>query len=112
MGMLTTAPIDEAAIGNAVQRIEEDGFAVIPRVLDEAESNRVLERLWSAAQESDRRGLATYAEGLDPNASNVRVWNLIDLDPVFAELIAHPVADAIVTGVLGADYIISHASAM
>ena len=31
---------------------------------------------------------------LDPNAGNVRVFNLIDLDPLFGELIAHPVADA------------------
>ena len=111
MGILTTATVDEATIAEAVNRVAEDGFAVIPGVFDEAEANRVLERLWSAAKESDRRGLATYAEGLDPNANNVRVWNLIDLDPVFAELIAHPVAAAVVTGVLGADYIISNFTA-
>src|SRR5207248_1137530 len=35
----------------------------------------------------------------------------IDLDPVFAALIAHPVADAVVSGVLGADYIISNFTA-
>ena len=33
------------------------------------------------------------------------------LDPVFAELIPHPVADAVVTGVLGADYIVSNFTA-
>jgi ectoine hydroxylase-related dioxygenase (phytanoyl-CoA dioxygenase family) len=102
---------NEAAIGDAVRHIDQHGYAVIPDVLDAAEAARVLERLWQAAEESERRGLATYAEGLDPNCSNVRVWNLIDLDPVFADLIAHPVADRIVSAVLGADYIISNFTA-
>ena len=48
---------------------------------------------------------------LDPNAANVRVFNLIDLDPLFGELIAHPVADAIVGGLLGEDYIVSNFTA-
>jgi hypothetical protein len=102
---------DDAVVADAARDIAEQGFAVIPDVLDAAESARIVERLWAAAEESDRRGLATYAEGLDPNASNVRVWNLIDLDPVFADLIAHPLAERIVGAVLGDDYIISNFTA-
>jgi fumagillin biosynthesis dioxygenase len=105
------AAITETAITGAAAEIADHGFAVIPDVLDAAESARIFERLWQAAEESERRGLATYAEGLDPNASNVRVWNLIDLDPVFADLIAHPLADRLVSAVLGDDYIISNFTA-
>jgi ectoine hydroxylase-related dioxygenase (phytanoyl-CoA dioxygenase family) len=112
MGILATSTaVDDATISEAVSRVGEQGYAVIPSVLEPDEAQRVLERLWAAAEESERRGVSTYAEGLDPNARNVRVWNLIDLDPVFAELIAHPVADAVVSGVLGADYIVSNFTA-
>ncbi len=111
MTMLVSAVVEEASIAEAVQGVERDGFGVIPGVLALSEAASVLERLWAAAQESERRGLLNFAEGLDPNASNVRVWNLIDLDPVFAELIAHPVADALVSALLGADYIVSNFTA-
>ena len=102
---------DATALADAVEHIEREGYAVVPEVLDCAVARRVLERLWVAAAESERRGLPNYAEGLDPNPSNVRVWNLIDLDPIFAELIAHPVADTLVSAVLGANYIVSNFTA-
>ncbi len=111
MSLIAPATIDRPAVDDAIGAVQRDGFAVVPDVLERTEAAAVLERLWVAASESDRRGMPTYAEGLDPNPSNVRVWNLIDLDPVFAELIAHPVADAIVSGVLGAGYIISNFTA-
>src|SRR6478735_9053794 len=103
----TTTHVDPAVF----EAIVRDGFAIVPDVLTADEAAHVLDRLWAAAQESERRGSSTYIAGLDPNASNVRVFNLIELDPVFADLIAHPVADAIVAGVIGANYIISNFSA-
>jgi ectoine hydroxylase-related dioxygenase (phytanoyl-CoA dioxygenase family) len=111
MTVLDVAPIDERTIAAAVAAVREDGVAVVPQVLDAATAADVLARLRAAAEESERRGVSTHAEGLDPNSSNVRVWNLIDLDPVFAELIAHPVADALVRGVLGDGYIVSNFTA-
>ena len=88
-----------------------DGVAVVPGVLTPAEAADGLKRLWAASRESERRGVAAHVVGLDPNASNVRVFNLIDLDPLFGELIAHPVADAVVSGVLGREYIVSNFTA-
>jgi len=109
--VVSTSLIDDRTVAEAVATIATDGFAVVPGVLDAPAAAGVFQTLVAAADESERRGMATYAEGLDPNSANVRVWNLIDLDPVFAELIAHPVADAIVAGVLGPDYIISNFTA-
>ena len=93
------------------QRLARDGVAVIPDVLTRAEAARAVDRLWAASRESERRGNPAHIAGLDPNASNVRVFNLIDLDPLFASLISHPVADAIVSDVLGRDYIVSNFTA-
>ena len=91
--------------------LREHGVAVVPGVLDPDAAADALDRLWAASGESVRRGIPAHIAGLDPNAANVRVFNLIDLDPLFAELIAHPVADAVVSGLLGADYIVSNFTA-
>lgn len=91
--------------------LREDGVAVVPGVLDRQAAADALARLWAASEESRRRGIPPHIVGLDPNAANVRVFDLIELDPLFAELIAHPVADAIVGGLLGSDYIVSNFTA-
>ena len=91
--------------------LREHGVAIVPGVLDPDAAADALDRLWAASGESVRRGIPAHIAGLDPNAANVRVFNLIDLDPLFAELIAHPVADAVVSGLLGADYIVSNFTA-
>ncbi|MEZ5376874.1 MAG: phytanoyl-CoA dioxygenase family protein [Acidimicrobiales bacterium] len=104
--MTSGAPIDEV-----LASIDADGYAVVPDVLSLAQVDHVVERLWASSAESERRGVPTHIEGLDPNASNVRVFNLVDLDPVFADLIQHPVADAIASQLLGTDYIVSNFTA-
>ncbi|MCU1501823.1 MAG: hypothetical protein JWM12_1177 [Ilumatobacteraceae bacterium] len=105
---LSDLPVLAATVADDVER---DGVALVAGVLDPAEVAHVLERLWAASAESERRGVPTHAAGLDPNASNVRVFDLIELDELFAELVAHPVSDAIVEQVLGADYIVSNFTA-
>jgi fumagillin biosynthesis dioxygenase len=103
--------VDDAAAATALARLAEDGVAIVPGVLNTDETASALDRLWTASGESERRGIPSHIANLDPNASNVRVFNLIDLDPLFGALIAHPVADAIVSGVLGRDYIVSNFTA-
>jgi ectoine hydroxylase-related dioxygenase (phytanoyl-CoA dioxygenase family) len=84
---------------------------VIPGVLDADRVEHVRGRLVEAAAESERRGAPTFIPGLDPNPSNVRVFNLLDLDAVFRELIVHPVALSIVRQLLGNQFIISNFTA-
>jgi ectoine hydroxylase-related dioxygenase (phytanoyl-CoA dioxygenase family) len=92
-------------------QLREDGWCVIPGVLACAEADAARGKLWRAAEESERRGAATRNIGLDPNEHNVRVFNLLDLDPVFLDLIQHPRAIDIVTMLLGPDFIISNFTA-
>lgn len=103
--------VDTSTIDVALDDLARDGVAVVPGVLGREEAADALQRLWAASAESQRRGVSPHIVGLDPNASNVRVFNLIDLDPLFGELIAHPTADAIVAGLLGPSYIVSNFSA-
>lgn len=91
--------------------LERDGHAVVPDVLTPDEVMHAVERLWAASAASEARGIPTHIPQLDPNASNVRVFDLVDLDPLFVSLLEHPVADCIVSRFLGADHIVSNFTA-
>lgn len=108
---VATSTVDPERLAAALEQLAVDGTAVVPGVLTPDEAAAALERLWAAAAESERRGVSTRAGALDPNAANVRVWNLLDLDPLFRELIEHPVAVALVSALLGDDHIVSNFTA-
>jgi len=91
--------------------VVDKGFCIIPGVLDAARCADVRARLVAASLESQRRGVPGWIDTLDPNDRNLRVFNLLDLDPVFIELIAHPLAMAAVHGVLGEHILISNFTA-
>jgi len=95
----------------ATQRLADDGFCVVEGVLDANEVADARARLVAAATESERRGIPTFMSVLDPNEKNVRVFNLLDLDPVFLQLIAHPCALALVRSLLGEGFLISNFTA-
>jgi fumagillin biosynthesis dioxygenase len=90
----------------------ENGWTVIPDVLDKVKTKDVLDKLWWAAQESERRDKgSTFMPRLDPNASNVRVFFLMELHSIFLELISHPVAIDMVSRILGPELLISNFTA-
>jgi ectoine hydroxylase-related dioxygenase (phytanoyl-CoA dioxygenase family) len=97
--------------GSHKARLEADGYCVIEDVMGSSETANVRRRLVEAAAESERRGIPTYIPGLDPNPSNVRVFNLLELDPVFIDLITHPTALQVVRHLLTDDFIISNFTA-
>ena len=104
-------PDPTGAIAAARAQLKEDGWCVIPGVLDLAGAKAVLDRLWAAAKVFEQRGAETYMPQLDPNASNVRVFDLLELDPVFRELIQHPLGLDLVRSVLGPGFMISNFTA-
>ncbi|HEX4184214.1 MAG TPA: phytanoyl-CoA dioxygenase family protein [Caulobacteraceae bacterium] len=99
------------SLSEARRRLQDDGWCVLPDVLDKGRAREVLDRLWAAGEESERRGVPTHMPALDPNASNVRVFNLLDIDPVFRELIQHPTAVELVHSLLGPEFLISNFTA-
>lgn len=95
----------------STQQLREEGFCVVEGVLDAAAVRDVRARLVAAAQESRRRGVDTFMPVLDPNDRNVRVFNLLDIDPLFVELIQHPQSIALVRELLGDGFLISNFTA-
>ncbi|MBM4383840.1 MAG: phytanoyl-CoA dioxygenase family protein [Deltaproteobacteria bacterium] len=98
-------------VERALAEVRERGVAVIEGVLSQSEARAARAALLEAAAESERRGVATFMPALDPNAANVRVFNLLDMHEIFRELILHPLAAALVRGVLGEHFAISNFTA-
>lgn len=96
---------------DARRDLVENGRCVVPAVLSPGEAASALERLWTAAGEYRRRGNSTAMIGLDPSAANVRVFDLLDIDPLFRDLIRHPAALDLVQTLLGPDILISNFTA-
>ncbi len=107
--MMPAVTVDRAATAKA--QLLQDGWCVIADVLAPDETTHVLQRLWAAAEEYAHRGRDTYIPYLDPNAANVRVFELLDIDPVFRDLITRPVALDLVRQLLGDDILISNFTA-
>ena len=99
-----TADFDLTA---ARRQLIDEGWCVLPGLLDGRETAHALERLHAAAEASERQGVPTFMPVLDPNASNVRVFFLLEHDALFRELIRHPVALTMVKAVLGEEFLIS-----
>jgi len=91
--------------------LDASGYCVVEGVLDAQQTRAVRAHLLAAAEESERRGIPTYISNLDPNDANVRVFNLLELDPLFLELIAHPRAVEIANWRLDDDFIVSNFTA-
>ena len=99
------------ALAPAVAQLRGSGWCLVPDVLTSTETADVRRRLVAAAEESRARGVPTTYIGLDPNAHNVRVFNLLDLHPVFIELIQHSLALGLVRELLGEHFLISNFTA-
>jgi len=110
MGSLTPE-ISTATLEAAKHNLKQEGWCVIPNVLTPSRNKEVLDRLWAAKAASEAQGDPTRLSHLDPNESNIRIFYLMQLDPIFRELIQHPVAIDMVKSVLGETFLISNFTA-
>ncbi|HIG23298.1 MAG TPA: hypothetical protein EYG02_13710 [Henriciella marina] len=98
-------------LARAKTKLIEEGWCVLPDVLAGTEASAALGTLWKTAEAWAASGGDTFMKVLDPNASNVRVFNLIGLDPLFRDLILHEAASELVEALLGPDFMISNFTA-
>jgi hypothetical protein len=106
-----TAPSPTTSIDRALADVREHGVAVLAGALDPAVTVDVRGRLLRAAERSDERGFPTRNYAFDPDGHNVRVFMLFNLDPIFSELIVHPLARRFVHATIGEAFSISNFSA-
>ena len=84
---------------------------MLPGVLEPDELQRVIAGLTVATRASEKAGMPTRIESLDPGGRNVRVYDLVAGHRVFEELAAHPSVLPVVRALLGDDVILSNFTA-
>jgi hypothetical protein len=95
-------------LDDILQQMDTQGFCVIPSVIAGEELKKARGALELALAEMARRGIPTYDPLLDPNAANVRVYNLPDLSPVFMEMLRHPKVLPVVRALITDDAVVSN----
>lgn len=95
----------------AVEAFERDGFVILGDVLDAGEVARARAALVLAAHANEARGMPTRLEALDPGGCNVRVYDLVEHDPIFIELALHPAVLPLVDALLAHDALLSNFTA-
>ncbi|KAK5701138.1 hypothetical protein LTR17_022860 [Elasticomyces elasticus] len=97
-------------VSDVQEHMKREGWCVIPDVISPEHAQKVLDELWSVAGSASQRGEDTFLPFLDPNASNVRVFYLLE-HAIFRDLIQHPTALQMVKSVLGEQFLISNFTA-
>lgn len=100
-----------SALAAAREALLLQGWAVLNGVLDKASCTATLDRLWAVAATYEAQGHSTFMPVLDPNAANVRVFDLLALDGCFRDLILQPDAIALVEALLGPHFRVSNFTA-
>jgi ectoine hydroxylase-related dioxygenase (phytanoyl-CoA dioxygenase family) len=103
-------PAPTRDLPSALANLRELGVCVIPDAIAPAQLARAREAMYRAADDDRARGRAQHGFGLDVDDGNVRVWNLLNRDPVFCDLAEHPIALALVRATLGWPALLSNIS--
>jgi ectoine hydroxylase-related dioxygenase (phytanoyl-CoA dioxygenase family) len=98
-------------VNDAKSLLDRDGLCVIEGVLDAAGIERVRKALHDGVAHDEAQGVPLRGFPFDPDTHNLRVFDLIGKDPVFVELVEHPLALELVRHVIGASFLLSNFSA-
>jgi ectoine hydroxylase-related dioxygenase (phytanoyl-CoA dioxygenase family) len=101
---------------NDLDRAERDiatfGLCLVEGVLTPGQIERARGALYRAAADDRAQGREQPARfGLDYGDANQRVWNVLNRDPVFAELVEHPAALRLIRAVIGWPALLGNLSA-
>lgn len=77
-------------ISQASEHIREYGMALIPQQLSSTQLQQAREATYAAAEDDKRNGREADRFALDYGVGNVRVWNILNRDPVFREIVQPP----------------------
>ena len=93
-----------------VAQVHQEGFCILPRVLDAAAVQRARAAAVHASEQAAAAGYPVVMDALDPGGRNVRMPDLLAYDPVFGELAMHPAVVPYVEALLSDDWLFSNFS--
>ena len=98
-------------IDEARAHLREFGIAVMPRQLTGTALKQARQLTYAGAQDDLRLGRRTDDFALDYGDANIRVWNILNRGPVFAELVQRPLVIDLLTEFLGWPALLGNISA-
>jgi ectoine hydroxylase-related dioxygenase (phytanoyl-CoA dioxygenase family) len=99
-------------VRDGLDHIREYGLCIINGVLSGATLERARTALYRAADDDRARGREQkFSLDYGHDETNQRVWNVLSRDPVFEDLVEHPMALDFVRGVLGWPALLGNISA-
>ncbi len=89
----------------ALLELDQQGYCVVPDVLDQSEIAAIKGRLMEQASGECARGVSFHDGG--PTCPNQRVWMLMNKGRIFRDLMLHPIVGAMMGHLLGPDFLLS-----
>jgi ectoine hydroxylase-related dioxygenase (phytanoyl-CoA dioxygenase family) len=103
-------PAPTRDLAQAQRDLRTHGVCVMPDMLGAAQLARAREAIYRAAEDDRVRQRQQHGFKLDLDDLNIRVWNLLNRDPVFSDIAEHPAALALVRETLGWPALLSNIS--
>lgn len=103
-------PAPTRDIDAALKNIRDFGVALMPEVLTASQLARAREAIYRSAEDDKTRGRQQHRFSLDSDDCNIRVWNLLNRDPIFSALAEHPLAMQLVKAIVGWPALLSNIS--
>lgn len=91
--------------------VDDQGFCILPSVLDTAGLKTVREALDDACRQMADQGIDGFDSRMDPNPSNIRVNNLPEFSALFVDLLRYPGIFGLMRRLLGPDGYVSNFTA-
>jgi len=96
-------PVPTTDHQQGLENIARFGFTVVPDVLSGETLKRTHEAVYRLvdSERARHRELEAFALDIGETANNQRLWNVLSRDPLFEDLVEHPLALAYVKDILG-----------
>ena len=104
-------PLPTRDLDQAERDIATYGLCLVEGVLSPDQLRHARTALYKAAADDRTKGREKTRFGLDYGDANQRVWNVLNRDPIFAELVQHPAALRLVRAVIGWPALLGNLSA-
>ena len=104
------APERARTVDDAKRIVDRDGLCIIENVLDADALARVRTALHQGIARDESSGVPVRGFAFDPDARNVRIFDLIGKNQVFIDLVEHPIAVELVGHVIGNPFSLSNFS--
>jgi Phytanoyl-CoA dioxygenase (PhyH) len=98
-------------LAQAERDIAQFGLCLVAGVLTPTQIDRARTALYRAAADDIAQGRKQPRFGLDYGDANQRVWNVLNRDPIFVELVEHPAALELIRAVIGWPALLGNLSA-